>query len=285
MYSLHDKVVLITGAGGGIGAASARALHGAGAKVVLLDVTETAVRELAAELGPRAVAMGASVTSREDMDRAVELAVDTFGGIDVVFANAGIACDPPSTIRNMDEATFERIVEVDLLGVWRTVRACLPQICARNGHVLITSSVYAFVNGVVNAPYAMSKAGVEMFGRSLRAELAGTGATAGVLYPGWVATAIAKSAFGGHAAATELAQLAYPGILRKAIQPERIAEAVVKGIECRSARVNCPRRWIPLSMFRGLFNLLTDWTLDHDKRIQRLIRKMDIPSPISNPTE
>ncbi|MNR11053.1 putative oxidoreductase [compost metagenome] len=179
----------------------------------------------------------------------------------------------------MDEATFERIVEVDLLGVWRTVRACLPQIYARNGHVLVTSSAYAFVNGVVNAPYAMSKAGVEMFGRSLRAELAGTGATAGVLYPGWVATAIAKSAFGGHAAATELAKLAYPRVLRKAIQPERIAHAVVKGIESRSARVNCPRRWIPISMFRGLFNLLTDWTLDRNKKIQKLIRKMDIPNP------
>lgn len=276
MFHLQDKVVLITGAGGGIGAATARALHAAGAKVVLLDVTENAIQELAAQLGPRALAMFASVTSREDLDRAVAAAVETFGGVDVVFANAGIACDPPTTIRNMDEATFERVVEVDLLGVWRTVRACLPQICARNGHVLITSSVYAFVNGVVNAPYAMSKAGVEMFGRSLRAELAGTGATAGVLYPGWVATAIAKSAFGGNAEATELAKLAYPGALRTPIQPERIAEAVVKGIQTRSARINCPRRWIPLSIFRGIFNLLTDWTLDRDKRIQALIRKMEV---------
>ncbi|MNT31057.1 putative oxidoreductase SadH [compost metagenome] len=192
-----------------------------------------------------------------------------------MFANAGIACDPPTTIRNMDEATFERVVEVDLLGVWRTVRACLPQICARNGHVLVTSSVYAFVNGVVNAPYAMSKAGVEMFGRSLRAELAGTGATAGVLYPGWVSTAIAKSAFGGNAEATELVKLAYPSVLRAPIQPARIAEAVVKGVQTRSARINCPRRWIPISILRGIFNLLTDLTLDRDKRIHALIRKME----------
>lgn len=276
MFNLQDKVVLITGAGGGIGAATARAMHAVGAKVVLLDVTENAVQALAAELGPRALAMSASVTSREDLNRAVAKAVETFGGVDVVFANAGIACDPPTTIRKMDEATFERVVEVDLLGVWRTVRACLPQICARNGHVLITSSVYAFVNGVVNAPYAMSKAGVEMFGRSLRAELAGTGATAGVLYPGWVSTAIAKSAFGGNAEATELVKLAYPGVLRAPIQPERIAEAVVKGIQARSARINCPRRWIPISIFRGVFNLLTDWTLDRDKRIQALIRKMEV---------
>ncbi|BFN10291.1 SDR family NAD(P)-dependent oxidoreductase [Pseudomonas aeruginosa] len=275
MFNLQDKVVLITGAGGGIGAATARAMHAVGAKVVLLDVTENAVQELATELGPRTLAMFASVTSREDLDRAVARAVETFGGIDVVFANAGIACDPPTTIRNMDEVTFERVVEVDLLGVWRTVRACLPQICARNGHVLVTSSVYAFVNGVVNAPYAMSKAGVEMFARSLRAELAGTGATAGVLYPGWVSTAIAQSAFGGNAEATELVKLAYPSVLRAPIQPERIAEAVVKGVQARSARINCPRRWIPISILRGFFNLLTDWTLDRDKRIQALIRKIE----------
>ncbi|MDF5957533.1 SDR family NAD(P)-dependent oxidoreductase [Pseudomonas aeruginosa] len=98
MFNLQDKVVLITGAGGGIGAATARAMHAVGAKVVLLDVTENAVQELATELGPRTLAMFASVTSREDLDRAVARAVETFGGIDVVFANAGIACDPPTTI-------------------------------------------------------------------------------------------------------------------------------------------------------------------------------------------
>jgi len=110
--------------------------------------------------------------------------VERFGGVDVVFANAGITVDPPATIAGVDAVAFERVIEVDLLGMWRTVRAALPQVIERRGHVLVTASCYSFLNGMLNAAYAMSKAGVEQFGRALRSELAVHGATAGVLYPG-----------------------------------------------------------------------------------------------------
>jgi NAD(P)-dependent dehydrogenase (short-subunit alcohol dehydrogenase family) len=76
------------------------------------------------------------------------------------------------------------------------------------------------MNGMVNAPYAASKAAVESLGRSLRSELAGTGASASALYPGWTATPIAKVAFGGHAVATELVHSAMPALLRHPISPE-----------------------------------------------------------------
>lgn len=275
---LQDKTVLITGAGSGIGAACARLLHAQGARLVLVDLTATGIDALAQAFGPdRALACVASVTDRSALDRVVQAALQKFGRLDIVFANAGIACEPPTTIRCMDEATFERIVEVDLLGVWRTVRACLPSILESRGHVLVTASIYAYMNGVANAPYAMAKAGVEMFGRALRAELAGTGATAGVLYPGWVSTPIARGALGGHATAAQLVRLAFPGPLRRPITPEAVAQATLRGLRSRAPRIMVPVRWQPVSLLRGMFNPLSDWLLDRHRPIQRLIRQLEQP--------
>ena len=76
-----------------------------------------------------------------------------------------------ATTRGISVEEWERVFEVDLLGVWRTVRAALPQIVERRGHVVVISSVYAFMNGVLNSPYAVAKAGVESLGRTLRTEL------------------------------------------------------------------------------------------------------------------
>lgn len=275
-FPLHDKVILITGAGGGIGAACARAFHAAGARLVLTDATLAPAAALAAQLGDeRTLALALDVTDRAAADVVVAEAVRRFGGIDMVFANAGIAADPPTTIAKMDERLFEKVIEVDLLGVWRTVRACLPQIIERRGHVLITASIYAYLNGVVNAPYAMSKAGIESFGRALRSELAGTGATAAVLYPGWVDTAIARVAFGGNATATELIAEICPWPYKRQIQPEQVAKAVLRGVVARAPRIMVPRRWVPLSLFRGVLNVLTDWTFDRHAKLHALVRKLE----------
>ena len=232
--TLSGKTVFITGAAGGIGAATARVLHRRGANVVLTDLQQRAVDAVADELGRhRTLPLAVDVTDAESLQAALAAAVDEFGAIDVVFANAGIAADPPTTILTIDPAQFEKVVEVDLLGVWRTVRAALPQIIANRGYVLITSSIYAYANGTINAPYAMSKAGVEQLGRTLRVELAGAGASAGVLYPGWVNTNIARTAFGGNDTVTRFRARAYPAFLREAIEPEQVAEAVAAGIAKR----------------------------------------------------
>jgi NAD(P)-dependent dehydrogenase (short-subunit alcohol dehydrogenase family) len=229
-----------------------------------------------ADLDPaRSLAVGVDVTNRSRLDEVVATVVDRFGGLDIVFANAGIAVDPPATIASADERDFERVIEVDLLGVWRTVRAVLPEVIARRGHVLVTASVYAYCNGTANAAYAMSKAGVEQFGRALRTELAPHGATAGVLYPGWVDTAIAKVAFDGHATATELVRRAYPKPLRKLITPESVARGIVKGIELRSPRVTIPQRWVAISLMRGVVNAITDPRLERDEEFGNLVLEVE----------
>ncbi len=274
--SLKDKVVLVTGAGSGIGAACAKVFHTQGAMVVITDLNPIGLDKLHKELGEvRTFARVLSVTDRDALNALVKDVLAHWGRLDVVLANAGIACEPPSTMAYMPEAVFEHIIEVNLLGVWRTVRASLPAILKSQGHVLVTASIYAYVNGMVNAPYAAAKAGVEMLGRSLRAELAGTGATAGVLYPGWVNTPIAHGALGADPIASQLVNFAFKGALRKPISPEAVAFAAASGICNRSARVIVPRCWIPVALLRGLIGPLSDWFIDRSRSIHQLVRQIE----------
>ena len=163
-YDLNGKVVLITGATGGIGAASARALYSKGANLVLTDLSQQSLDLRAAEFdATRVLAVPLDVTDAAASKAVVQQAVAHFGRLDIAFPNAGIAWrNNPATIASCDEDEFEKIIDVDLFGVWRTLRAALPEVQRNHGQIVITSSIYSFVNGMVNAPYAASKAAVEM---------------------------------------------------------------------------------------------------------------------------
>ncbi len=272
---LKNTTVLVTGAAGGIGAAGAKLLHARGAQVALVDLDGTALTALADELGPRTRAFAGSVTDRERLDEIVAEVLAWTGRLDVVWANAGIAAEPPTTIGLIDEAIFERVLEVNLLGVWRTIRATLPAVQAAGGHVLLTASIYAFANGMVNAPYAASKSAVESLGRSLRSELAGTGATAGVLYPGWIETPIVQSSRYVDPTAMRLTAIGFPGPFGRLVPPESLAEAAVRGIERRRARTIYPRLWMSWSLLRGLANPILDFGADHFRPVHRLVRQLE----------
>src|SRR3954449_116301 len=187
-YDLNGKVALVTGGARGIGFATSRALIDRGASVVIVDLEQAAAEGAAQELhDTRALGLAADVTDRGAMQRAVATAVERFGGLDVVVANAGIA-SRGATMRAMSTEAFERVLDVNLLGVYRTVDVALPEIVRRKGHVVVIASVYAFLNGVGATPYAMAKAGVEQLGRSLRVELTPLGASASVAYFGFIDT-------------------------------------------------------------------------------------------------
>src|ERR1700716_2836047 len=167
-YDLAGKVALVTGGARGIGFATSPALIPRGASVVVLDLEQSAAESAAAQLhDTRAFGIGADVTDRGALQRAVASAAERSGGLDVFVANAGIA-SRVATFRAMASESFERVLDVNLMGVCRTVEAALPQIVRRRGHVVVISSIYAFTNGVGTVAYAMSKAAVEQFGRALR---------------------------------------------------------------------------------------------------------------------
>lgn len=273
--NLQGATVLITGGAGGIGAAGARVLVERGARVALVDVDEAGLTETAASLGPSARAFPGSVTDLAAMRSIVEETLSWTGHLDVVWANAGIAAEPPTTVALIEEPIFERVVEIDLLGVWRTVRAALPAVQEANGHILLTGSIYAFANGMVNAPYAASKAAVESLGRSLRAELAGTGTTAGVLYPGWIETEIVQSSRHIDPIAMELTSIGFPGPLGRLASADDLARAAVGGVERRAARTIYPRPWLPYSLLRGLINPVIDFGIDRHPKVQRLVRELE----------
>jgi NAD(P)-dependent dehydrogenase (short-subunit alcohol dehydrogenase family) len=281
-YSLSNKTVFITGAAGGIGAATSRVLHTRGANVVLTGRNASSLADLARELGEeRALPLAVDVTDPTALQNALADTVDRFGSLDVVFANAAIGPDLPATVATIDPELFERIIEVNLLGVWRTVRTALPQIIANRGHIMVTSSTYAYINGAVNAPYAASKAAIEQLARALRVELAMHGATVGVLYPGWVRTPMSRPALGGHELTTRMRETAFPRPLAAPISPELVARRAVQGIERRAPRITVPRRWQPVGILRGIINPFSDQLLSRHTKLQPLLRALEETSSAS----
>jgi NAD(P)-dependent dehydrogenase (short-subunit alcohol dehydrogenase family) len=273
-YDLTNKVAMVTGGARGIGLATARALASRGASVALVDLSAEAVGQAAALVNDsRAIGLAGDVTDRGAMQHAVAETVERFGGLDIVIANAGIA-SRVATFRALPSESFERVLDVNLMGVYRTVDAALPQIVKRQGHVVVISSIYAFMNGIGEVPYAMSKAAVEQFGRALRVELVQHGASASVAYFGFIDTEMIHQSLDQDPLAGALTS-SLPKALHKRLAPAVAGEAIVRGIERRQARIIRPRRWAVLSVLRGILNPLADARIERDQEIQSHLRELD----------
>ena len=269
-YDLNGKVALVTGGARGIGFETARQLHQRGASVALVDVDAAEAREAAERIGERAIGIAADVTDAGALRAAVAETVERFGGVDIAMANAGIAPPTTTTIRMVSAEEWERVIDINLLGVWNTVRAVLPQVAERRGHVVVVSSAYAIANGMLSSAYAVAKSGVEALGRSLRTELAPLGASAGVAYFGFVDTKLVQDAFAKPG--TERLEKTVPAFLLKRITPTEAGASVVRGIEERAPRTFAPKWWRYISALRGLINPLFDKRADSDPRIREAIQ-------------
>lgn len=237
MSKVSGKVVFITGGARGIGAETARLLVQRGAKVALADIDEPPLRELETELGENAVGIVADVTDLDSMEAAATEAVARFGRIDVTVANAGIASY--GSLEVVDPAAFRKVIDINITGVFHTIRATLDQILAQRGYVLIVSSAAAYAHAAGMAPYDASKAGVEHLANAFRLEVAHRGVDVGSAHMLWIDTPLVRESRADLSATTEMLE-SLPGPLSETVSVEECAAAFVEGIENRARRINVP---------------------------------------------
>jgi NAD(P)-dependent dehydrogenase (short-subunit alcohol dehydrogenase family) len=211
---LQGRVAIVTGAGSGIGAATAARFAAEGAAVVCVDLDGDAAEQTAAAitgLGGRALAAAADVTSSPALDGVTDLALSRFGDIDVCFANAGIA--GPGSAADVDDATWAAVIDVNLTGVWRTARAVLPVMLERGrGSIINQASTGGLVGVPGVAAYAAAKGGVIALTRQMAVDYGPRGIRVNAIAPGTVPTPLlrASNAAGG-------------GLMTSAQDPEGIA--------------------------------------------------------------
>ncbi|HEX2072847.1 MAG TPA: SDR family oxidoreductase [Geodermatophilus sp.] len=236
--SLADRSVLITGAARGIGAALARKAAARGARVALVGLEPELLATVADELGPEHLWVEADVTDPDALRAAVRRTVETFGGLDVVVANAGIA--PLTTVATSSAHALARTIEVNLTGAMLTAHAALPEIIERRGHVLLISSAAAFTVLPGMSAYCAAKAGLERFGDALRLEVAHRGVTVASAHPTWIDTDLVRDT---EAALPTFARTRrrLPGPLGAYTSVEDCAQALVENLETRGRRVFVPR--------------------------------------------
>jgi NAD(P)-dependent dehydrogenase (short-subunit alcohol dehydrogenase family) len=244
---MRGQVVLITGASRGIGAAVARKLASQGATLALIGLEPDELKKVAEDCGPDAGWWEADVTDTESLRTAIESVVERYGRIDVAMANAGIAA--PGFSRSMDPRVWERVLDVNLNGVWRTVHLTLPHLLESKGYLLLVSSLAAIVHIPGLASYNVAKAGVEAMGDTLRPELKHLGVRVGVAHMTFVDTDMVRGVdehpvFGKVRTGVPLPGRVYP--------LDFAVNKFVQGIAKRSRVVHVPG-WIgAMKVFRWL---------------------------------
>src|SRR6266545_7650999 len=195
MGRLEGKVAIVTGAGSGIGEATARLMAREGASVVVADINGTEAERVAGELG-RAVAAEVDVSDEPSVVRMVETAVESFGGLDVLHNNASDASSNALDIDivTLDMAVFDRLVAVNLKGQFMGCKHAIPHMLARGGggSIVNTASIEGFVGRGVRAAYGASKAGVVLLTKAVAAQYGARGIRCNAVAPGLVLTPAVK---------------------------------------------------------------------------------------------
>lgn len=256
LFTIKDRVVLITGSANGIGRATAKLIWEKGGIPVCVDLPSDNLDSLSTELGRDALVIPCDVTDAKGMKQTVAAALDKFGRIDVVVANAGIEKIGPSWLMPEDE--FEQVLNVNIFGVYRTIKPAIEQVMANKGHIVAISSVSAALPWPLAAAYAASKSFADSWMRSLRMELSGTGTTAGACYFGYIDTGMMARSASNELAASLLNDM--PSIAdTKPMPPESAASVIVKQIERRSARSFSHLKVRFLLFIRGISPITDDF--------------------------
>ncbi len=226
---LDGRVAIITGAAMGIGAACARLMAEAGARVVIADFNADAGEKTCAEIvdaGMTAVFVPTDVTSMADMEKMAAAAVKRFGGIDILVNNAAQAIG--GVVDEIDEATWNRVMTTNLTSVWRGMRVCVPEMRKKKkGAIVNTSSVQALAGFKGWAAYAAAKGGVNALTQQAAIDLAPHGIRVNAVAPGTIMTPLNEKVFREHPNPDELIATwnrAHP--IGRFGQPEEVAELI-----------------------------------------------------------
>ncbi|MDT0448734.1 SDR family oxidoreductase [Streptomyces hesseae] len=231
--SLRGQVAVVTGAARGVGEALARALSARGADVALVGLEPDELRRVARTLYGEAAYWHADVTDHEAMAGVAAEVKARFGKVDVVVANAGVAAGGP--LDGSDPADWRRVIEVNLIGSAVTGRAFLPVLTESRGYLLQIASLAAITPAPMMSAYCASKAGVEAYAHSLRAEVAHKGVRVGVAYLSWTDTDMVRGADEFEVMRELRQRLPWPANRTYPLGPT--VDRLATGVERRSAHV------------------------------------------------
>jgi NAD(P)-dependent dehydrogenase (short-subunit alcohol dehydrogenase family) len=255
-HNFKGNVALITGAARGIGAGVARGYVAAGGKVALLGLEPDLLKEIAAELGENAAWWEADVRSGTAVTKAVDEAAAHFGRIDHVLANAGIASY--GTVRQIDDASFSRVVDININGVYRTLHASIPHLEKTKGYALVVASLASFAPLAGLASYNASKAGAESLALAAKQEVAFLGIDVGVCHPSWIDTDIVRNAEADLPTFRAIRKkLPYPANSTTTL--EKCVDGILTGFAKRKARVYIPKGVVLANFTKPLVNSVLVW--------------------------
>lgn len=235
-HVLRGRTAVVTGAARGVGEAVARELAARGAAVALLGLEAESLARVAHELPTPSSHWHVDVTDAVAMARVAEEVRDRQGPASVVVANAGVAEGGPFV--ESDPATWRRVIDVNVVGSANTARVFLPQLFDTRGYYLQIASLASIGAAPLMSAYCASKAAVESFSQSLRAELAPRGVAVGAAYLNWTDTGMTRDA-DQHAVLREL-RAHMPPPARKIHPTDQVATRLVEAVERRAATVYVP---------------------------------------------